>query len=96
MTVFEQQQIGRRNKAKPGPVAEVIKIIAVKLSHDQAWTSDEDIAKWMALALEKWESGFAKELRDDLGDVAAAEKIIDELRNKPEFGWSRILRAGTN
>jgi hypothetical protein len=87
----------QRLALKPGPVVEVIKMWAVKLSLDHKIDNDAQWDEWIGKALQRWEADYERQFQPlGLTETRAAEMIVETMRANPKYGWSRILRAGTN
>lgn len=96
MTKQEQNVIRQQILARPLPAQVVIKMIATKISIDDATETDAQRAFWMYRALTRWD-GIAWRLRAvGVTEAEAAEEIIRRFRLRPDSTWGRILRAGTN
>ena len=81
-------------RSEPQSVQEVLKIIAVSISRDHEWGTDEQIDYWMGRAIEEWKAFVVSMDAPDLSEAALAEIVIEKLRAKTS--WGKILRRGTS
>lgn len=94
---MKQLSIREQVLRKPGPVQEVLKILATRHEIEQPFAAYMDnIENHMAWALENWQQNVVLAENVGISEVEFAEAVIQKLRKEPQHGWSKILRGKAN